>query len=78
MNTPNDNQTTKPTLLCDSACSVFLVICATDYEGDNVEGVFFDREKAKSLRDKLNAFKMAYQEYRVEEWADGEIEGNEI
>jgi len=59
-------------------CSVFLVICATDYEGDHVEAVFLDREKAKALRDKLNIRKMSFQEYRAEEWSDGERAGDEI
>lgn len=81
-NTPTDGlnsaQTTGESALRDAACSVFLVICATDYGGDNVEGVFLDREKAKALRDKLNARKMSFQEYRAEEWSDGERAGDEI
>jgi phosphoribosyl-AMP cyclohydrolase len=81
-NTPTEGQNfTKleaESALRGAACSVFLVICATDYEGDNVEAVFLDREKAKALRDKLNTRKMSFQEYRAEEWSDGERSGDEI
>jgi hypothetical protein len=61
-----------------AACSVFLVICATDYEGDRVECVFLDRDKAIALRDKLNAHKRTSQQYRAEEWLDGKWTGDEI
>jgi hypothetical protein len=74
----NDKQTTSESPSCGAACSVFLVICATDYEGDKVEGVFLDREKAKALRDKLNARKRSFQEYRAEEWVDGGRDGDEF
>ncbi len=53
---------------------VFIVICATAYEGDNVEGVFFDKKQAQSLRDELQAKKWPQQEFRVEKWIDGKRE----
>ena len=85
MNTPTNTEAAEtvqtkeiPAVAPAASCSVFLVLCATDYEGDNVEGVFLDREKAKALRDKLNTRKRSFQEYRAEEWSDGERAGDEV
>ena len=58
--------------------AAFLVMCFTDYEGANVEALFFDPEKARNLRDKLNAHKKRHQPYSVEEWKDEGRGGWEI
>jgi len=57
---------------------IYLVLCAFDYEGDTVEMVTHDCAKALALRDRLNAKKRPQQNFRVEEWQDGGLEGKEI
>jgi hypothetical protein len=57
---------------------VFIVLCATDYEGDNVESVHFKAEEANAARDKLQAKRWPQQSFRVEKWLDGGTEGTEI
>ena len=64
--------------LPDATCSVFLVICTTNYEGDNVESVYLDRDSAIRHRDKLNLSRYTFQNYRAEEWKEGATEGYKI
>lgn len=75
----NSEQTRDESTSDDAACSVFLVICATDYEGDNREAVFMDRAAAIDHRDKLIARnRYSFRGFRVEEWSDGDTEGRVI
>jgi hypothetical protein len=54
---------------------IYIVICAVDYEGDKIEGVFYDRERAKELQSKLKEKKWPQKDFRVEKWKDGDMEG---
>ncbi len=56
---------------------VFIVLCATAYEGDNIEGVFFDEDGANQLANALQAKNLPQQEFRVEKWQDGARECEE-
>lgn len=64
--------------LDETTYSVFLVICAIDHEGDNVEAVYLDRNSAIRHRDQLNPGRYTFHNYRAEEWKDGATEGHEI
>jgi hypothetical protein len=62
-----------------SQCLVFLVVCSIVDEGDNIEAVFLNLEKAKAHRDRLiTANRSDFRRFRVEEWSDGEMKGRAV
>ena len=55
---------------------IYIVLSRFHYEGDQIEAVFFDRDKAFACRNSMQPSVLC--EHVVEEWLDGETEGKPI